>query len=206
MAHGRGGRRARARERDLTGPAPSFEGVRRRPPAATITSVSNLSTEQAQRVADLETVWVDQIDNTQCLVDVGHRFTFVTDEPVEIGGGGTAVNPFAMLLASLGTCSVGTITGYARAHDIPLDGISIKLSRKLNFVESTGPGDNRELELRIVRIRRDIRVSGPRSQEEVERLREAVARCPVANTLAGAVDIRDCLELADAPLRPGDAA
>lgn len=159
--------------------------------------MTDLSAEDAQRVADLETVWVDQIENTQCRVCVGQRFTFVTDEPIEIGGGGTAVNPFAMLLAALGTCSVGTLTGYARSHDIPLEGISIKLSRKLNLTESAGPGDDRELELRIARIRRDITVDGPRNEDEVAALRDAVACCPVANTLKGSVDIRDTLALAD---------
>jgi uncharacterized OsmC-like protein len=157
--------------------------------------MADLSAADAKKVAEIETVWVDQIQNTQCRVDVGHRFSFITDEPVEIGGGGTAVNPFAMLMAALGTCSIGTLTGYARTHGIPLDGVSIKLERKLNMVDSSGPGDDRELDMRIVRIRREIELCGPETEEQLEELRHAVSRCPVANSIGGSIDIRDEVKL-----------
>ena len=156
----------------------------------------DLSRDAAAAVAERETVWVKRLENVQCTVNVGNRFAFITDEPVEIGGSGMAVNPFAMLLASLGTCSVGTLTGYARANGIPLDGVSLKLTRKLNTVSSTGPGDPRELELKIVRIDREITVEGALSEADLDRLRAAVACCPVANSLKGSIPIRDTLRLA----------
>lgn len=157
----------------------------------------DLSSEDAKAAEQLETVWVERLENVQCRVDVGHRFAFITDEPVQIGGSGMAVNPFAMLLTALGTCCVGSMTGYARTHGIPLDDVHIKLSRKINITSSTGPGDDREQQLRIVRINRDITVSGPETEEQLEELGYAAYNCPVANSIKDAVDIRDTIKVAD---------
>jgi uncharacterized OsmC-like protein len=158
--------------------------------------VPDLTPEEVRAVEERETVWVERLQNVQCKVDVGHHFAFITDEPLEIGGSGTAVNPFAMVLAALGTCSVGTLTGFARANGIHLEHVTIKLTRKLNIANSTGPGDPRELKMKIKKIKREITVSGPESDEELEQLRQAVAHCPVANSLRGAIQIEDSLNLA----------
>ena len=51
----------------------------------------------------LESVVVRQIRGKLSQVIVGHRFAFLVDEALEIGGTNLAPNPVALLLAGLGT-------------------------------------------------------------------------------------------------------
>lgn len=48
-----------------------------------------------------------------------------TDQSVKNGGQGTAPEPFAYYLASIGTCAGVYIHGFCQARQIPTDGISL---------------------------------------------------------------------------------
>jgi ribosomal protein S12 methylthiotransferase accessory factor len=48
-----------------------------------------------------------------------------TDQPVASGGGGSAPEPFALFLASLGTCAGIYVLGFCQARGIPAEGIEI---------------------------------------------------------------------------------
>ncbi|RPI29596.1 MAG: osmotically inducible protein OsmC, partial [Chloroflexota bacterium] len=52
-------------------------------------------------------------------------FTVQTDQPPGAGGEGSAPSPFALFLASLGTCAGIYVLGFCRQRGLPSDGIQI---------------------------------------------------------------------------------
>lgn len=54
-----------------------------------------------------------------------------TDQPVKYGGEGTAPTPYALFLASLGTCAGIFVLGFCRERNIPTEGIS--LTQRLEY-------------------------------------------------------------------------
>ena len=52
-------------------------------------------------------------------------FTVATDQPQNGGGEGSAPTPFALFLASLGTCAGIYVLGFCKKRDLPTEGIQI---------------------------------------------------------------------------------
>ncbi|MFZ5821247.1 MAG: OsmC family protein [Chloroflexota bacterium] len=52
-------------------------------------------------------------------------YTVATDQPPAGGGDGSAPTPFAVFLASLGTCAGIYVLGFCRQRGLPTDGIRI---------------------------------------------------------------------------------
>jgi ribosomal protein S12 methylthiotransferase accessory factor len=57
-----------------------------------------------------------------------------TDQPVTLGGEGTAPTPYALFLASLGTCAGISILGFCRGRNIPTEGI--RLAQRLQYMSA----------------------------------------------------------------------
>ena len=55
-------------------------------------------------------------------------FVIKTDQPPQGGGTGSAPTPFALFLASLGTCAGIYVLGFCRQRGIPTDGIRLRQS------------------------------------------------------------------------------
>jgi len=52
-------------------------------------------------------------------------YTVMTDQPAAGGGQGAAPTPFALFLASLGTCAGIYVLGFCKQRGLPTDGIRI---------------------------------------------------------------------------------
>ena len=52
-------------------------------------------------------------------------YTVATDQPPQGGGEGSAPTPFAVFLASMGTCAGIYVLGFCRQRGLPTDGIRI---------------------------------------------------------------------------------
>lgn len=90
-----------------------------------------------------------------------HGFTIATDQPISSGGDGSAPTPFALFLASLGTCIGIYISIFCKRRKIPTRDIRIRLSF------------NRNEESRLIdRVEVDIRLP----HDFPERYRDAVIR------------------------------
>ena len=48
-----------------------------------------------------------------------------TDQPISAGGEGSAVAPFDLFLASIGTCAGIYVLGFCQARNLPTDGVSL---------------------------------------------------------------------------------
>jgi putative redox protein len=59
-------------------------------------------------------------------------FVVRTDQPWQGGGENSAPTPFALFLASIGTCAGIYVSGFCRQRDIPTDDIRIRQSLEFN--------------------------------------------------------------------------
>lgn len=135
-------------------------------------------------------VVVHSLTDFASLAVVGGEHTVVIDEPREFEGGGTAPNPFGLVLSALGGCMAGTLRGVARQHGFDYDRAEIRLSLRINRPTS-GPLDPGERELRISRIIAEVTVHGDLTTEQQEALRNGIETCPVGNTLRRGLTLQE---------------
>lgn len=68
-----------------------------------------------------------------------------TDQPLNVGGDGSAPAPFDLFLASIGTCAGIYVLGFCQARGISTEGI--KIIQKMNYNFQTRLFDKIELEI-----------------------------------------------------------
>lgn len=135
-------------------------------------------------------VTVTSLSNLQNEVRYGAGRTFVTDEPSDLGGDDAGPDPYALLLAALGSCISMTLTLYARRKGWPLERASVRLRQQRVHVrdcaecEQTGEGF-------VHRIERAVTLEGPLSEEQRARLQEIAHKCPVHKTLTAPIVVAD---------------
>lgn len=99
--------------------------------------------------------------------------TLPVDRYAEAGTPSVGFRPTELLLGALGACMVGTALEFARRQDLPVTGITIELD------EETVRHPTRVGEIAVT-----MKVEGPVTDEDLERLGRVAARCKVHNTLA----------------------
>lgn len=115
-----------------------------------------------------------------------HRL--MADEPAAAGGRDTGPDPYALLLASLGSCTSMTIALYARRKQWPLEGVTVRLRH--SRIHAKDCADCETKDGTLDRIDREIELAGPLGDEQRQRLLEIASRCPVHRTLVSEIDIR----------------
>ena len=74
------------------------------------------------------------------------QHTVSTDQPIPGGGEDSAPTPFALFLASLGTCAGIYILGFCKSRNLSTDGI--RILQNVNYVPS-GMVDTIDLEIQV---------------------------------------------------------
>lgn len=112
-----------------------------------------------------------------------------TDQPVESGGGGSAVAPFDLFLASLATCAGLYVLAFCQARDLSTDGLALR--QRVDVDPATKLPSRIRLELKL-----------PPSFPD--KYRAAVLRaaegCKVKKTIAAGPVVEVVEAQADAPL------
>jgi len=103
----------------------------------------------------------------------------IADEPISMGGGNFGMDPYALLLASVGSCTAITIKMYADRKGWALDNTVIELSLKREIINGKERAE----------ITTNISFSGALSESEEQRLLEIALACPVHKTLIGEIVI-----------------
>jgi putative redox protein len=116
------------------------------------------------------------------------RHRLAADEPASAGGGDTGPDPYALLLASLGSCTSMTIGLYARRKGWPLESVTVALRHSRVHASDCEHCETKEGS--IDRIEREIELTGSLSDEQRTRLLEIASRCPVHRTLVSEIDIQ----------------
>ncbi len=60
------------------------------------------------------------------------EFVVHTDQPVELGGAGSAIAPFELFLASLASCAGIYALGFCQARKLPTEGLKLTQHYELN--------------------------------------------------------------------------
>jgi uncharacterized OsmC-like protein len=116
------------------------------------------------------------------------RHHFISDEPVNVGGGDAGPDPYDYLLASLGVCTSMTVGFYARRNKWPLENVTVSLwhsrvhARDCEECETTDGMVNR--------IDVEVELTGSLTAEQHAKLMEVAAKCPVHRTLTSEINIR----------------
>jgi putative redox protein len=111
----------------------------------------------------------------------------IGDEPVEAGGDGVGPNPYELLLAALGHCTVLTIVLYARRKGWPVDGVSVRANHERLVVAEEIDGE--VIRKKVERIVQEIALQGNLDEVQRARLIEIAGKCPVHRTITGDLEI-----------------
>src|SRR4051812_22832593 len=103
------------------------------------------------------------------------RHSLVADEPSSGGGADAGASPFALLLSSLGACTVMTLRMYAERKGWPLERVDAQLSY------ADGDGGRR--------IERRLQLSGALDEGQREKLADIAERTPVTLAIKDGVSI-----------------
>lgn len=144
-------------------------------------------------VRDAETVWVEETGAGRFQVRAHARgASWLIDEPVSVGGLDSGPNPYDVLCAALGACTVMTLRLYVTQKGWPVAKVSAEVTHHRD-PEMTPPD----------RFVRRITIDGELTPEQRKRMIEIAGRCPVHQTLEHGARI----ETTEVPIAsPGDPA
>ena len=103
----------------------------------------------------------------------GH--TVIADEPLSSMGTDTGMNPYSLLLSSLGSCTCITLRMYIDRKQWPVDEILVKLDL---YKTETG-----------TLINRDITFTGGITDEQHQQLLAIANKCPIHKILTGNIEV-----------------
>ena len=118
------------------------------------------------------------------------RHQLVADEPVAAGGTDRGPGPYDLLMAALGACMSMTIALYARTKKWPLETVTIRLTHSRVYAKDCLDCVVRDDTL-LDRIDTQVKLSGPLTAEQEQRLMEVAHKCPVHRTLKSQIEIRE---------------
>jgi putative redox protein len=112
-------------------------------------------------------------------IDGQHHLT--TDEPVAVGGEGTAPTPHELLVAALASCVSTVLVIYARTKKWDLGEVTVDV----DYDHRATPR----------RARISIALTGDLTPEQLERLEKVAATCPVRRAIETGIEFGERIEL-----------
>ena len=109
------------------------------------------------------------------LIDGQHRLT--TDEPVRLGGEGTAPAPHELFPAALAACVSTTLVMYARTKNWDLGEVTVDV----DYDHESTP---RRFDI-------DVRLTGDLSEEQLERLEKVAEACPIRRSVEAGIEFAE---------------
>lgn len=131
---------------------------------------------------------------TACLVEryqvkiTAGMHTFLSDEPVSVGGDGTGAEPYELLLGGLAACKIITMQMYAERKGWRLDDVVVNLSHR-RVAARDCEGCTSEPDAQVDVIECDLTIEGDLDEAQRERLKVISERCPVQRTLTSETKI-----------------
>lgn len=102
---------------------------------------------------------------------------FVADEPIEVEGGDLGPNPGELLSAALAACTVITVKMYASRKGWDLQEVIADVDFERDSKEN------------ITRFVKKLKFIGNLDEEQIKRLYDISAKCPIHRTLINPIEI-----------------
>ena len=118
-------------------------------------------------------------------VVVDGRHVLITDEPVRVGGDGSAPSPHELLPAAVASCIATSLVMYARTKAWDLGEVSVDV----DYDNASSPR----------RCRVAIRIERELAESQLERLERVARACPVRRSLEGGVEFAETLAAGSRP-------
>lgn len=119
------------------------------------------------------------------------RHALLADEPRQAGGSDQGPDPYALLAASLGACTVMTLNMYARHKKLPVERVSCRVQHSKVHASDCENCDSRQGRVDV--LERRIAIEGDLDEAQRQRMLEIADRCPVHRTLASGVRVQSRL-------------
>ena len=133
----------------------------------------------AKVVFKADTEW---IDNTLCRSTVRDFDPIMIDEPAELGGKDSAINPVELVLVALGGCQEIMYSAYSAVMGIQLDSVTVNAKGYLNLQGLFGLDE--DVASGFNRIVFETEISSPADKDQLLTLIETVENhCPVLDIL-----------------------
>ena len=115
-------------------------------------------------------------------------FALTLDEPKELGGSDTGMNPVEALLCSLGACQSIVAAAFARMQHFSYESFSVELEGDLDPDGFTGKNPDVRNGFQEIRFTMHIKTDEP--QEKAEAFADFIeSRCPVGDCLGNGVKL-----------------
>lgn len=112
---------------------------------------------------------------------------WVLDEPANAGGGGEGPTPYDMLASALGGCTAMTLHFYAKREKYPLEAVDVTVTHDRQHAKDCA--DCMTQSGFIHRFRVEVRLHGPLTDEQRQKLLVIAGKCPVKKTLEAEIRI-----------------
>lgn len=162
---------------------------------AQIAGEAGADKSRVRRTQKIEGEWLLEKGGPQFQAEVsfeGGKVVFESDQPKNLGGGGTRPGPLHYCFFGLASCYTATFAAMAAMEGIELKTLTARLEGNLNF--SRVFGLSQEPVMEEIRITLQVKADAPREKlEEVEKL--AAERCPAVFALTERVNLNTALEV-----------
>ncbi|MBI2857683.1 MAG: OsmC family protein [Chloroflexi bacterium] len=162
---------------------------------AQIAAEAKTDPSRVRRTQRIEGEWLLGEGGPQFRAEVsfeGGKVVFESDQPRNLGGGGTRPGPLHYCFFGLVACYTATFAAIAAMEGIELKMLTARLEGSLNFARVFGLSQEPVMEQ--IRIVLQVKADAPRKKlEEVEKL--AAERCPAVFALTEKVNLNTALEV-----------
>jgi uncharacterized OsmC-like protein len=150
---------------------------------------------KVKRSQKIEGEWLLEEGGPQFRAEVnfeGGKIIMESDQPTNLGGGGTRPGPLHYCFFGLVSCYTTTFATVASTMGVELKRLTARLESNLNF--SRAFGLSQEPVIEKIHITLEVESEAPREKlEEIERL--AYERCPAVYALSTPVNLNTSLEV-----------
>lgn len=116
------------------------------------------------------------------------KHKFILDEPPQLGGTDTGMNPVEALLGSMGACMCIVAKSFAKMHKIDLQDLKIELEGDLD--PDGFMGKNKEAKIGFSKVRFKIYIKSNSSEEDIHSFVKFIERtCPVCDTIVNSPEM-----------------
>ncbi|MDX2362854.1 MAG: OsmC family protein [Crocinitomicaceae bacterium] len=116
------------------------------------------------------------INKDYCVKNTSRDHTWISDEPISIGGTNNGPKPTELLLSSLASCKLITLQMYAQRKGWTVEKADIQL---------TIVGKEEKLI-----VEKSVQIEGDLTDDQIKRLIDISGRCPVAKMLSNSIEIK----------------